>query len=100
MTSTAPKTPKNKTQGANNKKVQQTPKENVPWHRYLSDDDIERLGARAKSQAAICMITLDDDEESIEIAHIISREKRIMDFEVRDVSGTMPPEDFILTSLR
>lgn len=55
-----------------------------------------RLRDKAQSQTAICMITLDAKKKSMEIAHIISREKRIMDFEVSNVSG-MTPEGRKLT---
>lgn len=89
-----PHTPDRSTRGDAQKVVKDTPRENVQWHRDLSLHDLSRLATKAGLKAWTCMISSDKTRKGITVAHVISREKRLDEFEVSSPS-TLEDQDLI-----
>lgn len=75
-------TPANVMRGAARNTIKDTPRENIQWRRDLTEDDLLRLAKKAGPKAGVCMISLDNEPQTLAVAHLISREKRQEECEV------------------
>ncbi|EIM80727.1 uncharacterized protein STEHIDRAFT_162501 [Stereum hirsutum FP-91666 SS1] len=78
-------TPANVMHGAARNGIKDTPRENIQWHRDLTEDDLLRLAGKAGKKAGVCMISLDNEYKTLAVAHLISREKRREENEIQRI---------------